>query len=107
MFLPFSEGFVFTKNFAFVKFHQNITCAKISEFTVNFFRNCDVHKLLRRLDVLIKTRPSTVLEDVSESEICQYLSCLVECYFMCSESIKLSRAIEKVKFCMLCVRKGP
>ena len=73
---------------------------------INFFRNCDVHKLLRRLDVLIKTRPSTVLEDVSESEICQYLSCLVECYFMCSESIKLSRAIEKVMFSMLCVRKG-
>ena len=87
-------------------FRKIKTIAQISEFTVNFFRNCDVHKLLRRLDVLIKTRPSTVLEDVSESEICQYLSCLVECYFLCSESIKLSRAIEKVMFCMLCARKG-
>ena len=44
----------------------------------------------------MRSYPKTMVAGVSREETDRYLAYLVDVYFCCSESIKLSRAVEKV-----------
>ncbi|KAJ8308353.1 hypothetical protein KUTeg_013227 [Tegillarca granosa] len=69
-------------------------------FDVSHFKQHDIHKLLKRLDVtskcLISAHQKSQLSSIDQNLIEKFLSSVISCYTSCIESIKLARAVEKL-----------
>ncbi|KAL3874710.1 hypothetical protein ACJMK2_037685 [Sinanodonta woodiana] len=82
-------------------FHNVLADLGLSSFVISIINGIDpdlkndLPKLIRRLETLVRTyRGKDVNQSDDESK--SYLSCLVHCCFLCAESMKMSRAFEKL-----------
>ncbi|KAK3600906.1 hypothetical protein CHS0354_013283 [Potamilus streckersoni] len=67
----------------------------LADVIKNFNRKNEIPKLIRRLETSIRTICQVKDVNQSDDDTKSYLSCLVHCCFLCAESMKMSRALEK------------